>query len=86
MEIIHPSIMMNRIGVYYAKYFTKNPKTLLEKCVYFRITGKVLPHQTISDDVLSSMKKNAEEFYRTLTAVEKEELSNYYGALPAEWR
>ena len=31
------SIMMNRVGGYYANKYTKKPQNLLEKCAYFRV-------------------------------------------------
>lgn len=82
---VHPSIMINRIGVYYADRFTKNPKTLIEKCCYFRICCR-LPHQDLGNDAFASMKKNAEEWYSTMNNEERNELIRYYGGLPAEWR
>lgn len=83
---VQPSIMINRIGVFYADKYNKNPQTLIEKCAYFRIHCRVLPHQTIGGNPLQSMKANAAEFYNLLSPADKRQLQSIYNALPEDWR
>ena len=81
-----PSVMINRVGVFYADQYSRNPQTLKEKCAYFRAHARILPHQTIGGDTFESMKANAAEFYNTLSPIEKKNLQELYEALPPEWR
>lgn len=83
---IHPSIMINRVGVYYAYCFKKKPQTMIEKCAFFKALAR-LPEQEIrGNDVYAAMKKNAAEWYNSMSDGEREELKRLYEALPAEWR
>lgn len=82
---IHPSIMINRIGVYYGSSFKKEPQTLIEQCAYFRVCGR-LPHQKIGGDVYASMRQNALDWYYAMNNEERNELQKLYYGLPEDWR
>lgn len=79
------SIMINRVGVYYANKYSKQPQDLLSKCAYFRVHCR-MPEQKIEGDTFTSMKKNAEQFYNGLPLLERNKLQTYYEGLPQEWR
>lgn len=84
---IHPSIMMNRVGVYYRNFTPhKKPQTILEKCCYFSAIGRLPNQETHGNDAFTSMKQNALEWFNAMNNEERVELERLYWGLPPEWR
>ena len=76
----HPSIMINRVGIHNEDQFTATPTTFEQMCAYFSRVCR-LPHQTISGDTYTSMKKNAEDWYSNMTEEQRKQLAEAYNNL-----